>query len=335
MTTASRLTIHIGLHKTGTTAIQHYLWRHPDEMLQHGIYYPVTGRPHSAGTQFGHHEIPWSFTPDRTEPPQVLLERLRAEIEETTTDDVVLSSEEFGRMAPQDVASLAAALPFSTRVVFYYRRQSEIVQGLYGTDVLYGGEKRSLAAYADAFEGPLDYGRLASTWAAVYGKAAITALAYTPSSFPDRNIVPHFMAAMGLTGPAGEGESFQYNVSLPWFAVLAVLRLRAAHVSEAAIAKVVDSFEIIFRNERPRLVLFSPVEANAYDQRFTKANASFVAEFAPNEPPITPASAEGEDEYVLARMGGLWPEVEFTLRAVAEHVRVVHETGEPPGSAAA
>jgi len=330
MTATSRLTIHIGLHKTGTTAIQHYFWRHYQELLQHGVYYPVTGRPANAATQFGHHEIPWAFTPEASERPQTLLARLRAEIEETTVADVVLSSEEFSRMSPSSITALRAALPFETRIVFYYRRQSEIVQGLYGTDVLYAGERRDLDTYAQQFKGPLDFGRLASTWAAVYGQAAVTALHYRPSAFPDRNIVPHFMAAMELTGPSGDGEASHYNVSMPWFAVLSVLRLRGIHVSEATIAEVVSSFEIMFRNERPKLSLFSPAKANAFDARFAGANAAFAAQYAPGEPPITPRPVEDEDEYREAHMG-LWPEVELTLRAVAEHVRVVHETGEPPG----
>ncbi|MCW5715052.1 MAG: hypothetical protein KIT43_11115 [Bauldia sp.] len=329
MTAASRVIIHIGLHKTGSTAIQHYFWRHSRALMQHGIYYPATGRPSSTVTQFGHHEVPWSFTPEASEPPQSLLGRLRAEIEETTLGDVVLSSEEFSRMTPAAIAQLAEALPFDTRVIFYYRRQSEIVQGLYGTDVLHGRERRSLDAYARDFKGPLDYGRVASDWGAVYGLAAVTARHYQPHAFPDRNIVPHFLQTMGLTGPSGEGEEFFYNVSMPWFAVLTVLRLRNARVSEATIAEVVASFEIIFRNQRSKLGLFSPAEANAFDQGFAEANAAFSATYAPHEPPLAPHPVEGEDEYRDARRGER-PEVELTLQLAARHVRVVHETGLPP-----
>ncbi|MCC6737251.1 MAG: hypothetical protein IT534_14150 [Bauldia sp.] len=332
MTAASRLTIHIGLHKTGTTAIQHYFWRHGEELLQHGIYYPATGRPTSAATEFGHHDVPWSFTPEAAEPPATLLARLRAEIETTTMPEIVLSSEEFSRMTPGQITVLARALPFRTRIVFYYRRQSEIVQGLYGTDVVHVGERRDIHAYAAAFKGPLDFGRLATDWAAVYGKDAITALAYQPSSFPDRNIVPHFLSAMGFTGPSGVGEAFHYNVSMPWYVVLSVLRLRSIHVSEATIAQIVRSFEIMLENEKPpKPGLFSPAEANEFDRRFAASNAAFAEAFAPGQPPVTPYPADGEDDF-LADRKGLWPEVELTLRTVSAYIRTIHQTGMPPGA---
>lgn len=329
MTKDTRVTIHIGLHKTGSTAIQHYLWRHGLDLLQSGVYYPATGRPASEQLQFGHHDIPWGFTPEGTEPPDRTLERLRREIEATTMPEVILSSEEFSRIDPAVIPRLAAALPFPTRVLFYYRRQSEIVQGLYATDVLHNGERRDIADYADNFTGPLDFSRLARRWMNVYGREAVVARAYRPASFPDGNIVPDFLSALNIHAPTPRGETFHYNVSLPWFAVLSVLRLRRIHVPDPAIARVVESFDIIFRNQPSRPALMSPAEANRFDRRFAESNAAFIAEFAEGQPPIEPFPDDGEEDFQLQRLG-LWPEIEQTLRAAADHVRALHETGQPP-----
>jgi hypothetical protein len=325
MNAAPRLTIHVGLHKTGTTPIQHYFRRHVEDLRQYGILYPTAGRP-TWTELLGHHDIPWSLTRENMEAPEALFGRLRAEIDAAGARDVVLSSEEFDRMTPAAIATLADALPYQTRIAFYYRRQSEIVQGLYGTEVLHGGERRSLADYADAFRGPLDYGRFASDWARVYGKEAITALRYDPATFPGRNIVPHFLAAMDLAGPPGDGEHFHYNVSMPWYVVMGILRLRNLGVSEATIARVAASLEIIFRPQRPTLALWSPREAHDFDLRFDDANRRFLAEFAPGAPPIEPCPLEGESRFQEERAGPI-PELEPLLRVVAEHVWV-KETGE-------
>lgn len=47
---------HVGPHKTGTTAIQHFLQRHVDFLRDSGIHVPK-----SLSSQAGHHELPWAL----------------------------------------------------------------------------------------------------------------------------------------------------------------------------------------------------------------------------------------------------------------------------------
>lgn len=314
------LVIHVGVHKTGTTAIQHFLWRHAADLEQCGLVYPLAGRPEGAANPFGHHEIPWSFSERGLYSPRELLPRVRDEIAAAPAPTAILSSEEFDRLGAREIAELAEALPFPTRVIFYYRRQSAIVQGIYGTDVAYADERRDIDSFAQTYDGALDFDAFAVKWADVYGRKNVIARAYAPRAFPDGNIVPDFLGALDLRGPpAGEGEVFHYNQSLPWHAVLSILRLRRMVLPAPLIAKVVNALEIVCRDERKSGGFWSPSRERAFDEQFVKSNAAFHAAFAPDQLPIVPATDEGDDAFIAERLG-LWPEVERTLLAAVAYI---------------
>ncbi|MGD9738412.1 MAG: hypothetical protein AB7S41_02540 [Parvibaculaceae bacterium] len=315
------IVIHVGVHKTGTTAIQHHFWQNLAILDQYGILYPETGRPPpGAAHLYGHHHIPWSLTGLIREDPDRLLGRLRDEIAASAAPRIVLSSEEFDRLPAPAIERIARTFDLPARVVFYYRRQSSIIEGIYGTDVSYNRERRSIPLYARRYTGALDFLAFARKWAAVFGHEAVVAKAYDVGRFPGGNIIPHFLDTAGLEGPpVVEGAPQIYNRSLPWFAVRAVIQMRLAIVPEPVIARVVAALETVFQDTRSSGGLMSPAEARAFDLEFAESNAAFIAEFCPDEPPIMPHPGTGEDQYELDN-AGLWPALTRTIAATAEHI---------------
>jgi len=93
----SRL-IHIGPHKTGSTAIQVALQQARDAMVEHGVYYP-TGpyRRRRAGWSLGLAGRPAGTTP----PPVQLWENLVTEVADAGDVRVCVSNEDFGRATPE------------------------------------------------------------------------------------------------------------------------------------------------------------------------------------------------------------------------------------------
>ena len=60
---SKRVFLHIGTHKTGTTAIQAFLMKNEQGLRQQGILFPVSGRPErDASVGFGHHLLARSLT---------------------------------------------------------------------------------------------------------------------------------------------------------------------------------------------------------------------------------------------------------------------------------
>jgi len=82
--------IHIGIHKTGSTAIQHFLHHNHDALLNHGILYPKVGLH---GT--GHHEIAWAAMRRDTAFCNGFMREFARQALHCYAYRIVLSSEEF------------------------------------------------------------------------------------------------------------------------------------------------------------------------------------------------------------------------------------------------
>lgn len=88
-----KLYLHIGTHKTGTTALQVLLAENYDKLLVQNILFPKSGRPWQRG---GQHNIAWQLSNDsRFRSEFGTLKTLCDEIKNTPADNIIISSEDF------------------------------------------------------------------------------------------------------------------------------------------------------------------------------------------------------------------------------------------------
>ncbi|MFK7753730.1 MAG: glycosyltransferase [Sedimentitalea sp.] len=108
---ARRLVLHIGLHKTGTTYIQHHLQAHRAALLKRGVLVPQTGlsapeAPLRAGALPGHQGLVGALRRD----DPVVWAQLGQEIRTSRADTVVLSCENMAFPTAPDRGVLIARL---------------------------------------------------------------------------------------------------------------------------------------------------------------------------------------------------------------------------------
>jgi len=141
MPRSRRCFIHIGTHKTGTTALQIGLGEHRQALRQHGFLYPAIGCPPEG--PHGHHNFAWEMSGDR---------RFRAEYGTgadllwrlgQTSDDVILSSEDFecSVFHTQRFVDFLTSLQdagLETILVLYLRHQIAYAPSLYQTLLQFG-----------------------------------------------------------------------------------------------------------------------------------------------------------------------------------------------------
>lgn len=124
--------IHCGLHKTGTTALQHFVAKNAQALLDAGLHYP------SSGTSFGaaHHNLAWELSRDRrfTRKLGTLEDMLR----QTSWGgrDTMVSSEDFetSLLTPERWSPLVEALRglgYNVTFVVYLRDQASYLRSLY------------------------------------------------------------------------------------------------------------------------------------------------------------------------------------------------------------
>jgi hypothetical protein len=170
-----KLILHIGRHKTGTTAIQHFLGDNRDALEACGYYVPLTGRLNA-----GHHGLSHPLRPrdiaanpaaDVAELP--VFRKLRGELGDVPGDQtIVISSEAFQNCRPEIVQQ--AFREYDTGIVVYLRNQLEYlasayVQRVHATD--YAGTLEDF--YRDVYQSGSNYHAFLSGWERCFDRPLI------------------------------------------------------------------------------------------------------------------------------------------------------------------
>ena len=129
-----RLLLHVGLHKTGTTAVQFFLHNAMDRLFGAGVLYPLAGR--SARVLSGHHNIAWQLAGDtRFDARYGTVDSLAEEVARFAGDAVV-SSEDFAYVlnTPERLAPLLrhpALRGHDITLLLTVREQASYFEALY------------------------------------------------------------------------------------------------------------------------------------------------------------------------------------------------------------
>ena len=141
----SNLLIHIGRHKTGTTAIQRFLTANPQWLRENGFYMPGTGFDRVA-----HHQIAHSIS--RHQPIAIAAQITPAIITELCTEirndgglTAVISSEAFPGRRPQLIRHYFKE--FDPRIIVYIRNHLDYLASSYNQRVHATDYKGSIERY--------------------------------------------------------------------------------------------------------------------------------------------------------------------------------------------
>ncbi|KPP88004.1 MAG: Sulfotransferase domain [Rhodobacteraceae bacterium HLUCCO07] len=128
------LNIHIGAHKTATTALQSTFLRNSEILAQNGILYPDSNRLH-----FAHHRLSFALRGlkdhkhDDVPDFNIEIAELRKAIEDSPQPQIFISSEEFFVCSAKQLHRLHKALdlPINIRIIATIRRQDDYLLSVY------------------------------------------------------------------------------------------------------------------------------------------------------------------------------------------------------------
>jgi hypothetical protein len=267
-----KIILHIGTHKTGTTALQDFFARNRRWLLKRGILYPSQ----YVRTQ-AHHPLPWALGVRHAErdvsiEAGQIAQAVMREAEAAKVETILLSSEEFRGIHDRTLGQLRALFPGATfQIVVYLRRQDEALASEYGQHVRMHSIRFSGTIYDFYLKtNPgrrYNYLLLLNRWETVFGQNAITVRIYDRRRFPNGDIIADFLQAIGVTAQTSEaGPQAEINRSLPPLA-LEILRRANKHplnvqshhelmrLLENVFATSADNYDLISRRNRREIML--------------------------------------------------------------------------------
>lgn len=318
------LVLHLGVHKTGSSAIQHALASYEARLAAAGILYPRAGRPRIRSVRFGQHALAWAVLRRNGADPSIY-DELASEIRTSGAQTVVISTEEFDRFRAYEIARLrdvVTPLFDRVRIVAYLRRQSDVIQGLYGTDIVYNRVVTPIEAYVATLDVQLDYEALEADWSRLADGAELILRPYEDAVRRGDGLLADFLSAAGLPADAlADRPRERQNVSLPWHAALSIQHMWRLGFPGPVVFETIETLKMLLREEAGgRYGFWPPTRAATFDAGFAESNARLVARYPHLGAALAPADRVNDEAWKAVHRGA-WSAVTETLAAVNRRIR--------------
>ena len=205
-----KLQLHIGTHKTGTTAIQSYLYEHRKDLKKSGVLYPKCCNDVNE-KQFSF--IARHLRNNELNEAKAYIEKIKHEATDSHAHLVVVSGEDFSLLKQDQIEALADMLQgFDVEVVIYFRN---IYDHLISTFAQINRLCKVLPAWVNmgqVLHDLMDYDAILTKWCSVFGGAKIRANSYDQHK---ANLIEHFIDHLNI--PKNERSELLKSVDEPRF----------------------------------------------------------------------------------------------------------------------
>lgn len=221
--------LHIGMNKTGTTAIQHYFSSNRESFLDKGLLYPKTGMSrdgahHDLSRSLGFYHGAKDVSVDDIKAQQKIMKGLLSELQQSTANTVIFSSEMLVLPRPVDKVKEFFS-KYNVKIVVYLRRHDSWWESLYNQAVKtvalppWGRGFNSYLRYQYTKNKQLgNYRLLLERWAKVFGQENIIVRPYEKQQNKP-NLVTDLLESIGfgdlgndiITSPKRANESLSFQ----------------------------------------------------------------------------------------------------------------------------
>jgi len=309
------LIIHIGAHKTGSTAIQKFFYLYHDFYLKNfQILYPTSKEIIHA---FGHHYITWYFTPPSAKlDKDNLSQAYKAFLEliSTKKDNILISSEDF-TWNTRINEFIEVVKPYFDVIytILYVRPQVEAALSLYQTGVVNHGMTSSFNKWFEKAIPLFDYYSIAKRFSELNCEVIVSP--FKKENFKNEDIIFDFVDT--LSGILGEKliipedykpKSININISLPSFITL-MIRFYNSKPSKDKIVPILKQLGLILRELRPdisTLNFVSPSVKRKIIEIYRESNKKLCEEYLGIEylEWLSPNIEETDEEYLRNKYPG-------------------------------
>jgi hypothetical protein len=333
-----RLYLHIGPHKTGTTAIQRFFHVNRDLLKERGLLYPLSGRPEKPGAPPGgprrlnHHPLAAEILSPPDDIRDSAWPNLLAELREAKEEVALLSSELFDHVRTEGhFDALRSHLHgLDVKVIVYLRRQDEFLGSYYAQYVSRKAGTLSFEEFRRLPEVEADYERLLSRWENAFGREALIARPYERSAFPNGDVIADICALIGVD-PGSEvirpPPGNVANPSFPRSAVNCIRMVREAGMDEDRVADLLELFKRVYRGREIDADYLSPMQRAELLEEFEESNRTVAKRYLGREDGVLFADLELPDQvaweqrYAGGPLGDVVVSIADAHRALSQGLR--------------
>ena len=197
------LILHVGMGKTGTTAIQNALWDNRDVLAECGVTYPTIGAVAKA-----HHLITPRCPPFLAHTGWRFLEvaEWAPMLAQSGTNTILMSSELIVWAEPDEVAEFCAALSehFHVKAAIYLRRQDNALMAGYNQMIKAGTQIQTVEKLIDRQLSRQDYLAKIWPWEKALGAENLIVAPYERGQFHKGDLIDDFLLrVLGMERPEG------------------------------------------------------------------------------------------------------------------------------------
>ncbi len=294
--------LHIGMPKTGTTAIQNFMWNNREILEKHGICYP--------DLKFHYLHIPYArnahFLISRRTVTDGAIRQLPDPAEYVSVLDLLagygkhfarifLTDESVWRHWANDPAlweKLRDDLKqrgLDLRIITYLRRQDQFILSIYRQKVKSSYTSDSFYDYLDTLKEmyPVDFLAYMNMLSECVGKENLIIRVYEKGQYrgPEQNLFSDFLDIFGLSMQNGfVAEQSEYNLSLTdsLFELRRILNLLPKSIRKDPIFS--QNIKTMLANnspyaDEPKTSFFRPGEQAAYLESFAESNDRLAREY--------------------------------------------------------
>lgn len=328
MTPERRIVLHIGTEKTGTTSLQALLHANRETLAGQGIAYLSTaGRAEARGLAAAvlNEDMPDDYLrflgvdgeDARRAYREDTLAAWRAQLESLPADihTVVISSEHFhSRLRrPEELRRLADLLgPWGSefRVVSYLRRQVDVMNSFYSTELKNGGTRTLLEAAGKMCRPGnhyFNYRQVLELWGEVFGEEALCPRLFTRPTRQGEGVIEDFLSLLSIDGAAlSTPERPRLNESLtPMGQALLRGLNQLAHRAgdEGRLAEDIQALRReVVRAFAGKGATLPPDEARALQGRFDEINGALRERWFADREALFPPAGEDDDRQARRRV---------------------------------
>lgn len=199
--------IHIGFHKTGTTAIQDFLNLNVDDFMKLGIYIPDDYSMEKGKGNINHHEIAYAlgFSNNLSKNPVDIskFENILKTFRSSNAHSMILSSEVFNENPNDESINLLYNLleKFTTKIIVYLRRQDQMMQAVFLQNVKAGKVKEKFRENYSNYK--YNYWEVLEKWASFFGRSNLIVRTYEKTRFVKNDLFEDFFSITGVNSLDG------------------------------------------------------------------------------------------------------------------------------------